>query len=379
MKARCTVQNLRWAVACLTAAGLIPAAAAQQAAAARPAAAMTGDCGTTLHPEDVAQILGNALTGQYTTPVTRGFEFWYIPVAMHVVRRSNGSGALAESRLSAALNDLNAEYSAGGMVFYRSGPTRFIDSDAFFSNINTTAEIDALRQTDVIPGTVNMYFTENLANEDGGLCGISSFTTSSVQGIVMANSCTGLSSNHSTVPHEVGHFFDLFHTHETAFGAECVDGSNCTVAGDLLCDTPADPVLTGKVNSSCAYTGSDLDSCTAAAFSPQTWNLMSYSTKECRNAFTAGQSDRARATAINLRTELARVNIANNTATFVNADFPNGGTGTPFFPYDTLNEGIQGALSGGCVIIGAGQYAGALTINKHLTLLASRGVVRIGQ
>lgn len=337
------------------------------------------DCGTTLTPEDVARILENARAGRYDSAQIAGFEFWYIPVSTHVVRRSDGSGGLSESRLAAALNDMNAEFSAAGMVFFRAGPTRYIDSNAFYNDIDTLAEIDALRQTDVIFGAVNMYFTEHLAMENvGGLCGISSFTSSAVQGIVMANGCTGLSDNHSTVPHEVGHFFDLFHTHETFFGEECVDGSNCATAGDLLCDTPADPELSGKVNGDCEYTGSDQDSCNNDPYSPLPRNLMSYSRKECRNAFTSQQLDRARATNINLRTELQSTSIASDTATFVNGDFPDGGPGTPFFPYDTLAEGLQNALAGGVIIVGAGQYPGPLNINQHVTLCASRGLVRIG-
>jgi len=337
-----------------------------------------GDCGTILTPQDVDRILENARAGLYDSAVIAGFEFSYIPIATHVVRRSDGSGGLSESRLSAAVNDMNVQFSVGGMVFFRSGPTRYIDSNAFYFDIDTIEEINALRQTDVISGAVNMYFTENLEIDGQGLCGISSFTGGGVQGIVMSNSCTGLSDNHSTVPHEVGHYFDLFHTHETAFGAECVNGSNCATAGDLVCDTPADPELTGKVDGDCDYTGSDHDSCENAAYSPQTWNLMSYSRKECRNAFTAEQIGRARATNTTLRTELQSTNIANGAATFVNGDFPDGGTGTPFFPFDTVAEGVQGALAGGVLIVSSGQYAGALTISKRVTLCASRGVVRIG-
>lgn len=47
-----------------------------------------------------------------------------------------------------------------------------------------------------------------------------------------------------TVPsviHELGNVFGLYHTNEDKFGQELVDGSNCAVAGDLICDTPADP------------------------------------------------------------------------------------------------------------------------------------------
>ena len=114
------------------------------------------------------------------------------------------------------------------------GPIDYIDSDFFYFSISGTSDINLMRTTNTVPNTINIYFTENLP----GLCGISSFTFSSVQGIAMANSCAGLPTNPSTFSHELGHDFDLFHTHEPFYGDECVNGSNCATAGDLVSDTP---------------------------------------------------------------------------------------------------------------------------------------------
>jgi hypothetical protein len=43
------------------------------------------------------------------------------------------------------------------------------------------------------------------------------------------------------MPHEFGHYLGLYHTAETRFGIERVDGADCHLTGDRLCDTPADP------------------------------------------------------------------------------------------------------------------------------------------
>lgn len=91
--------------------------------------------------------------------------------------------------------------------------------------------------------------------------------------------------NRSTLTHEIGHKLGLLHTH--AFGDELVDGSNCDVAGDRICDTPADPQLSGKVES-CGYVGNDLD-LNGNHYNPDVSNIMSYSLTNCRTNFTYGQ------------------------------------------------------------------------------------------
>jgi hypothetical protein len=119
-------------------------------------------------------------------------------------------------------------------------------------------------------------------------CGISAFTFSSTQAILLNNACiatSGAYGNHSTFSHEIGHYFNLFHTHEPAFGLEFVNGSNCGGTGDLVCDTPADPSLNGVVDINCQYTGNATDP-NGATYSPDPHQLMSYSTKYCRDTFS---------------------------------------------------------------------------------------------
>ncbi|MCH8251512.1 MAG: hypothetical protein IID36_03560, partial [Planctomycetes bacterium] len=269
------------------------------------------ECGTVLTQEDVAYVRAMIDAGMYDLPATAGSETIVVPMTMHVVRDSSGNGGLDEDRVAEALCDVNNAFTDAGIQFCQPSPTRYIDNDDFYENIDTNAEIDALRQTDPVPDTINVYFTESLANETAcetppcQLCGKSSLTNSPVQGIVMANGCTATDDNHSTFPHEVGHYFDLLHTHETANCPECANGSNCSACGDLLCDTPADPKLgTGNVNTNCAYTGNETDSCNNDPYAPDPANLMSNSRKACRTSFTAAQDNRALATLLNLRPEL---------------------------------------------------------------------------
>lgn len=262
-----------------------------------------GWCGTEVLPEHVELVETLTEDGFYD-PLPDGMRSSsYVPLSFHVVRRDDGTGGLSDARLVKILDGANLYFANSGVRFCWQGPVDYIDSDFFYSGIATIEDVDILRTTNVVPNTVNIYFVESLSVDGNALCGISSFTWSEVQGIVIANPCTE-PDNQSVVPHEIGHYFDLLHTHETAWGAECVSGYNCHNAGDFLCDTPADPNLLGKVDSSCGYTGNDRDPCDDVPYQPDTTNLMAYSEDACQVIFTDQQHTRMQATLQRLRPEL---------------------------------------------------------------------------
>jgi hypothetical protein len=92
--------------------------------------------------------------------------------------------------------------------------------------------------------------------------------------------------------HEVGHNLGLLHTHETSSGFEYVDETNCATAGDAVCDTAADPNLSGKVNSKCEYIATNKDP-NGQYYNPPVNNVMSYTVDSCRKVFTSQQWDRS--------------------------------------------------------------------------------------
>jgi hypothetical protein len=97
--------------------------------------------------------------------------------------------------------------------------------------------------------------------------------------------------------HEMGHDLGLYHTFERAYNTrETVPRtgiqSNCTVAGDLLCDTHADPnPPASDISTNCVYTGTATDSL-GYKYTPPVTNLMAYGRYECRDIFTTGQHSR---------------------------------------------------------------------------------------
>lgn len=278
-------------------------AAAQTGLAQALAPGVVEECASSLTQDEgrLANLLAEA--GVYAL-APRGVDTWvYVPLTFHVVRRSNGTGGIAQAQLDQAFIDANAAYAPVRVAFCLPGQIDYINSDQFY-DISGTGEANQLRQVNVVPNTINIYFVNSAP-----FCGISAFTFSTTQQIVMNNTCTGLPTNHSTFPHEIGHYFNLYHTHETSTGTECVNRTNCSSAGDQMCDTPADPTLTTtNINTACQYVGSTSGPCAGdPPYAPDPRNYMSYSRKECRDVFTPQQFARIRATLLNLRPELIRL------------------------------------------------------------------------
>ena len=88
-------------------------------------------------------------------------------------------------------------------------------------------------------------------------------------------------TNTSTLAHEMGHCFGLYHTFEGQFGAEnpARTGScaNCDTKGDYLCDTEADRNTSEtSISTSCLYTGTLKSSCDQMPFVMEPRNIMTY-------------------------------------------------------------------------------------------------------
>jgi HYR domain/Pregnancy-associated plasma protein-A len=219
-------------------------------------------------------------------------------VQFHIVRMDNGSGGVDVDDIRDEFqNFVNPYFAAIDIEFVECGPELYHNSSQYYvlgdGGENADAAGDAMSATWNVANVVNVYFV----SDPDGACGWARFPWSlPADYIVMANSCA---DNQSTMVHELGHYFGLYHTHETALGAENVTRDNgnacwdCQGDGDLLCDTPADPNLSSTANNfpSCAYTGVGTDGC-GVAYSPSINNIMSYADKACRTIFTAQQQAR---------------------------------------------------------------------------------------
>lgn len=114
-------------------------------------------------------------------------------------------------------------------------------------------------------------------------------------GIVILHNAIGTVGNlkpntqlNRVLTHEAGHYLDLYHTFHNS--SDCIE-SNCETNGDRVCDTPVTTLNTTCSSPACDGT-------------QQVENYMDYTSGTCKNAYTAGQTDRMRAAVEVFRPEI---------------------------------------------------------------------------
>lgn len=268
-----------------------------------------------------------------------------IPVKIHIIRTSSGTGGILESNIKHALEIVNNNFKNAGLVFFICGKVNYINDSKFY-NFESKDESE-LTSSNNIPNAINIYFTNTISIYTNKVCGYA-YYPGGPETILMTNGCT---NNGSTLSHEIGHFFGLIHTHgrsNSILTSELVNGTNCSIAGDYICDTPADPNLYSNVSNSCFYTGNLVDA-NSDPFNPNPKNIMSYSTKNCRTEFSEQQYARINAVYQLHRTNLNCSNLkvdfsADVTETCENAylkvNFTDKSVGATLWEWDMNNDGI---------------------------------------
>lgn len=218
-------------------------------------------------------------------------DTFYVPVKAHIIRQTNQTGGLSIQKFQEEFDSVNYFFKNARIRFELCGQINYIDNSSY-RTLNMPEEENILTQSAEIARVINIYFTDTLLLGGNRICGYS-FLPVGPNNIFIDNACV---NNGNTVAHELGHFFSVLHTHgksNTELTDELVNGSNCAIAGDYICDTPADPNLDGKVTYSiltkkCTYTGTAKDA-NGEAYKPMVENIMSYSKPQCTDSFTTEQ------------------------------------------------------------------------------------------
>ena len=240
------------------------------------------------NPHESPKAIAEFFQGRFAEKSFQADSIFYVSITAHLIHRTDGTGGLSSMEFVAELEAVNAAYIHGGIQFYVCQGINHINDDTYFDY--DSGEQSAMMAEHGVDNTINVFVAENASSGGTPVCGYSFYPWSGLDFVVLARSCA---TNGSTFAHELGHNLGLYHTHDESNGSELVDGSNCDVAGDLVCDTPADPRLSSStVNSFCEYTGSATDG-NGTPYNPDPSNMMSYSRKSCRDHMSFDQQVRA--------------------------------------------------------------------------------------
>jgi PKD domain-containing protein len=226
---------------------------------------------------------------------------WMIPVRFWIYQASANDPGIPDARdLQIMMDELNRIYQTSGMNvrFFMICPQFVTDADALTMN-NWQSFWNQFAGNNTDADAINVHIIVDIEGSGGVWNSVGDF-------IVVERDVYGSTAGATSLAHEIGHYFWLDHTHRNhdkgKCRQECVSrtrkfdfwdfcfktGKICEKNGDALCDTPADPNLSGKIASDCIYNLAETDNW-GDTYVPDTRNVMSYSNRSCRDRFTNGQ------------------------------------------------------------------------------------------
>lgn len=237
-----------------------------------------------------------------------------IPVVVHVIQRTNGTGFIAEDRVRSQIDILNEDFLAlagtnGGNgddaqiefflatedpqgnptngITYSTNNTWFNDGGSYWN----TLAWDTNRYLNIYTNSASGALGYVPGLPQGGIVGANSDRVVVLYSTFGRNAPLAPFDLGRTGTHEVGHYLGLLHT----FDGGCASTSSCSTNGDLVCDTNPESSPTfgcPGARSSCGL---------PAPFD----NYMDYADDRCMERFTPDQINRMRCTLENWRPNLA--------------------------------------------------------------------------
>jgi Pregnancy-associated plasma protein-A len=204
----------------------------------------------------------------------------------------NVEPAQTEEEILAHFEIMRQQFAPHGICFNISGILEVVSNDLAF--IESGDPVDSARLSTLAnarPDCLTVFIHNNIAGDVIGSAWNIPNNFVSLEGSYAWSGYRVLAS------HEIGHALGLLHTFEDFYGREWVarsDGcSNCSTAGDLLCDTQADIDLPSNYFTNCLYNRNTVDSC-GNPYVMEPANTMSYNAlTACPSYnFTTGQAAR---------------------------------------------------------------------------------------
>lgn len=214
---------------------------------------------------------------------------YHVRVYFHIIRKTDGTGeySFSASDIPVCIQRLDSDFASFNIVFDNSGMD-YIDNTYYYSKPKLSeSEYSSLINTNDHYNAIDIYLLPTNVMGAGIASGIPG------RALVIGGMENGIPLGSSVVlSHEMGHCMGLYHTFYTGSCPELVNGSNCDICGDYICDTPADPGhLSYNINDNCEWTGTETDA-NGQLYSPDPKLIMSSSNVSCMQYFSAGQGER---------------------------------------------------------------------------------------
>jgi hypothetical protein len=199
-----------------------------------------------------------------------------LSLAVHVVLDSLYLAHVTQAQINSALAVLNADFSRICLSFFICKQDTILNYKYY--KFNNPQEIPEVHQIYEVHNMINVYVVGSIIPPvEAG------FASRAGDYMVLSHGCL---ADPKCWSHEMGHFFSLAHTFDVSGGVELVNESNCSAAGDSICDTPAD--INPAPISGCQWVGTNTDT-NGDYYTPIIGNIMSYHPSACKTPFTVGQ------------------------------------------------------------------------------------------
>ncbi|NEN23057.1 hypothetical protein G3O08_06035 [Cryomorpha ignava] len=244
-------------------------------------------CGTVI-PHDYLESQKRAMPGYFGCEQINRVNR-KISVLFQVIRDSVGGTGVTDANLEQSINRLNEIWAPTGISF-EFCERRNLDNHQFneFVQLTDGEDMEAMYYE---PNVINVFISATVNTiSQGDVAGYA--YPPGGKDIVHVKKSSMQDPEFPVLIHEMGHFLGLLHTFETSTGAELADGSNCTSAGDLICDTEASPTNNPAdfSGTNCNYIGMPAADAMGNFYVPPSKNFMSYSGCGCE--FTKQQYNR---------------------------------------------------------------------------------------
>ncbi len=248
-------------------------------------------------------------------------ELYRIPVVVHVIQNSSGTGFLSEDAVRSQIDILNEDFKAiagtngangtdcqieffladedpdgdpTSGITYSTNNTWFNDSGSYWNSLAWDTDRYLNIYTNTASGALG--YVPDLPQ--GGIVGSNSDRVVCLYSAFGRNSPLQPFHLGRTATHEVGHYLGLYHT----FSGGCASVANCYSNGDRICDTnPENSPTFGCPGSR-----------TSCGLPAPLDNYMDYADDICMQKFTPDQALRMRCTLLNYRPQLYQLDAGEN-------------------------------------------------------------------